>query len=216
MIRKPPQFLQRFLDRFSRDERGAAIVEFGFVAPVLVLTLLGAFDVAHTLYMRSVLQGVVQKVGRDSSLEGNDDASAQTAIDNKVRAQVRALANNATITITRRFYKTFSTAAAAQAETWTDTNSNGTCDGPIGGTPGEPYQDANNNSTWDRDGGNSGQGGAKDATLYTVTVSYRRMFPLYNLINVGNTTTVKAATILKNQPYDDQATYGAPVARNCT
>ncbi|WP_374130012.1 hypothetical protein [Sphingomonas sp. 28-62-20] len=51
--------------------------------------------------------------------------------------------------------------------------------------------------------------------LYTVTVSYQRMFPLYRLVNIGNTTTVKAATILKNQPYDDQAAYGAPVTRNC-
>ncbi len=199
----------RFLRRIARDTRGATIVEFGFVAPVLVLTLLGAFDVAHTLYMRSVLQGVVQKVGRDSALEGNDTTAAQTTIDDKVRAQARALANNATITITRRFYKTFSKAAAAQAETWTNTNGNSRCDA------GEPYEDANLNGVWDSDGGNAGQGGAKDATLYTVSVTYRRMFPLYNLINIGNMTTVKAATILKNQPYDEQAAYGAPVTRNC-
>jgi len=213
MILRTPQLLCRF----AHDTRGAAIVEFGFVAPVLVLTLLGAFDVAHTLYMRSVLQGIVQKVGRDSALEGNDITSAQLAIDAKVAAQVRALVNNATIPPpTRRFYKTFSTAAAAQAEIWTDTNSNGTCDGPSGATPGEPYQDANNNNTWDRDGGAEGQGGAKDATLYTVTVTYQRMFPLYKLIGLSNTTTVKAATILKNQPYDEQSTNGLPVARNCT
>ncbi|OYW22437.1 MULTISPECIES: TadE/TadG family type IV pilus assembly protein [unclassified Sphingomonas] len=201
--------LPRSLRCVARDTRGATVVEFGFVAPILVLTLLGAFDVAHTLYVRSVLQGVVQKVGRDSALEGNDEASAQTAIDNKVRAQVRALANNSTITITRRFYKTFSKAAAAQAETWTDTNANTRCDA------GEPYEDANLNGTWDADGGNAGQGGAKDAVMYTVDVSYRRMFPLYNLVSVPSTTTVKASTILKNQPYDEQASYGTPVTRNC-
>lgn len=205
MIAKPLRSAMRIAD----DTRGSTMVEFAFVAPVLVLTLLGAFDIAHTLYMRSVLQGVVQKVGRDSALEGNDEASAQTALDNKVRAQVRALANNSTITITRRFYKTFSTAAAARAETWTDTNNNGRCDA------GEPYEDANNNLTWDADGGNAGQGGAKDATLYTVAVTYNRMFPLYNLVNISKTTSVQAATILKNQPYDDQAAYGAPGRRNC-
>lgn len=205
MIVRLPHFRQRFV----QDERGATVVEFAFVAPVLVLTLLGAFDVAHTLYVRSVLQGIVQKVGRDSALEGNDEASAQTAIDNKLRAQVRALANNSTITITRRFYKTFTRAAAAQAETWTDTNTNARCDA------GEPYEDANVNGVWDADGGNSGQGGAKDAVLYSVSVSYRRAFPLNNFVGVGNTTTVKAATILKNQPYDEQAAYGAPVTRNC-
>lgn len=209
MTRLAPRFCPRFRDRLTNDTRGSALIEFSFVAPILVLTLLGAFDIAHTLYVRSVLQGVVQKVGRDSAIEGNDEASAQTAIDDKVRVQARALANHATITITRRFYKTFTTAAAARAETWTDTNTNLRCDA------GEPYEDANLNGTWDSDGGNAGQGGAKDAVLYTVTMSYQRMFPLYRVVNVANTTTVKAATILKNQPYDDQASYGAPVTRNC-
>ncbi len=193
----------------ARDTRGATFVEFAMVAPILVLTLLGAFDVAHTLYMRSVLQGVVQKVGRDSALEGNDEASAQTAIDDKVRAQARALANNSTIEITRRFYKTFSKASAAQAETWADTNTNGTCDAT------EPFEDANVNGVWDADGGNAGQGGAKDAVVYTVSVSYPRIFPLYRLINADNVTKVTAATILTNQPYDEQASYGAPAVRNC-
>lgn len=197
------------LKNLARDTRGATFVEFALVAPILVLTLLGAFDVAHTLYMRSVLQGVVQKVGRDSALEGNDEASAQAAMDEKVRAQARALANNSTIEITRRFYKTFSKASAAQAETWADTNTNGTCDAT------EPFEDANVNGVWDRDGGNAGQGGAKDAVVYTVSVSYPRVFPLYGLINVGNVTKVTAATILKNQPYDEQASYGAPAVRNC-
>ena len=95
-------------------------MEFAIIAPVLALLLLGAFDTAHTLYMRGVLQGVVQKTARDSALEsgtGADEAATtviQNQIDDKVRAQVHVLANNATITITRRFYRTFSDAAAAR------------------------------------------------------------------------------------------------------
>lgn len=202
--------LRRFAPgALRRDESGATIVEFAMVAPVLGLVLLGAFDVAHTLYTRAALQGVVQKTARDSTLESGADATVQSALDEKVRAQAKALANNATITITRRFYRTFSDAAAARAETWTDTNSNGTCDA------GEPYEDANRNNTWDRDGGNAGQGGAKDATLYTVTASYPRIFPLYNLVGGSRTTTITASTVLRNQPYGDQGSYGAMQVRNC-
>lgn len=202
--------LRRFAPgALRRDESGATIVEFAMVAPVLGLVLLGAFDVAHTLYTRAALQGVVQKTARDSTLESGSDATVQSALDEKVRAQAKALANNATITITRRFYRTFSDAAAARAETWTDTNSNGTCDA------GEPYEDANRNNTWDRDGGNAGQGGAKDATLYTVTASYPRIFPLYNLVGGSRTTTITASTVLRNQPYGDQGSYGAMQVRNC-
>lgn len=193
----------------ARDEAGATIIEFAMVAPVLGLVLLGAFDVAHTLYTRAVLQGLVQKTARDSALESGSGATAQTTLDNKVKAQAKAMANNAEVTITRRFYRTFTDAAAARAETWTDTNDNGTCDGS------EPYEDANRNNVWDADGGDAGQGGAKDATVYTVTVSYPRMFPFYNLIGGSRTTKVTASTVLRNQPYADQGSYAAMVVRNC-
>ncbi len=159
--------------------------------------------------MRSVLQGIVQKVARDAALESGTTDTQQTALDNKVKAQVRAIANNADITITRRFYRTFSTASAAQAEAWTDTNHNGTCDA------NEPYQDANNNNTWDADGGDSGQGGAKDKTVYTVSMSYPRFFPLYRIIGGSNTTRISAATVLANQPYADQGSYATATVKNC-
>lgn len=199
-----------FARRLQGDARGATVVEFAIVAPVMGLLLLGAFDVGHTLYMRAVLQGIVQKTARDSTLEDSTDTAAQTALDDKVRAQVRALANNATVTITRRYYRTFAEVAAARREDFTDTNGNGTCDA------GEPYIDSNLNANWDRDGGNAGQGGAKDATLYTVTVSYPRFFPVNRIIGGSSTTTITGSTVLKNQPYGDQAAYGAAVQRNCT
>jgi Flp pilus assembly protein TadG len=193
-----------------RDRRGAALVEFAIIAPVMGLVLLGAFDTGHSLYMRAVLQGIVQKVARDSALESGTVTQQQTALDNKVRASVAAIANNANITITRRFYRTFADAAAAQPEPYTDTNHNGTCD------QGEPYQDENLNNTWDRDGGDAGQGTAKDRTVYTVSLSYPRLFPLYKIIGGSNTTRISAATVLENQPYSDQSSYGAAVVRNCT
>ncbi len=159
---------RRFLRAFARDKKGATVVEFAIVAPVMGMVLLGAFDVSHTLYMRSALQGIVQKVARDATLESGLDVDQQGVLDERVRTQIRALANNAGVTITRKFYRTFSNAAAAQFEPYTDTNHNGKCD------KGEPYQDNNDNSTWDAAGGNSGQGGRKDAVLYTVAVSYPR------------------------------------------
>jgi len=191
------------------DKRGVTLVEFAIVAPVLGLLLVGGFDAAHTLYMKAALQGAVQKAARDAALQGGNDTAAQTAVDDKVRAEVYAVANNATIQISRRFYKTFSAAAAAQAEPWTDTDGDGRCDN------GEPFQDDNFNGVWDADGGDNGQGGAKDRTLYTVQISYPRFFPLYNFIGGSTVTKISASTILQNQPYADQATYGTPTVGNC-
>lgn len=191
------------------DERGGTLVEFAFVAPMMCMVIVGAFDVGHTLYMRATLQGIIQKAARDATLETGTASAQQTALDNKVKAQVHALANNLTPTITRRYYRSFTQAAAAQAEVFTDTNSNGTCDA------GEPYQDANLNNVWDKDGADGGQGGAKDAVVYTVTVTYPRFFPIASFVGGSNTTKISAATILRNQPYSDQGTYATPVVRNC-
>jgi len=173
---------------------------------------MGSADIAHTLYMQTVLQGTIQKAARDSSLESGTATATQTTIDGRIRAEVKKLNTalaDSDIAITRRYYKTFSTASAAQAETWTDTNSNSTCDN------GEPYTDANNNNTWDRDGGNAGQGGARDITVYNVTVNYAHMFPLWKFIGASGTQTLKATTVLANQPYGAQTQYAAATTRNC-
>jgi Flp pilus assembly protein TadG len=110
----------RVLSLLRRDTRGATLVEFALVAPVLGLLLVGAYDMGHTLYMKTVLQGIMQKTARDSGLESG--LGADQAIDAKVTSQVKALANNADITFSRRFYRTFSDAAAANAEPFTDAN----------------------------------------------------------------------------------------------
>jgi Flp pilus assembly protein TadG len=194
-----------FRARLAMDERGATIIEFAIVAPVMCLLLVGAFDVAHGLYTRGVLQGVVQKTARDSTLESGLEANQQAILDGRVRAQASALANNATITITRKYFRTFSAAAKAQYEPYTDTNENGTCD------QNEPYEDTNNNNRWDA-GTKTGQGNAKDAVLYTVSMTYPRMFPLYRFVGGSSSTTVTATTVLRNQPYGDQAD---ATVRNC-
>lgn len=201
--------LRRLSSRLRRDTRGATIVEFAMVAPVMCLILLAGFDIAHSLYARAVLQGIVQKAGRDSALETGAADMTQAAIDERVMGQAKALQNNATVLITRRYYRTFTEVSAQRAEDWTDTNGNGRCDA------GEPYEDANQNATWDSDGGNAGQGGAKDATLYTVTMTYPRMFPAYRYLGGSSNAVIRAVTVLRNQPYDAQQAYAAPTVRNC-
>jgi Flp pilus assembly protein TadG len=213
----PAPALPRRLRDLAKAQQGATILEFGLIAPTLCVLLLGALDVAHTLYMQSVLQGAVQKAARDGTLEASAGLSAtpRDTIDSIVKNQLGTLNKSATITITRRFYKTFSAAAAAQAETFTDSAApspfrDGKCNN------GEPYVDANNNNRFDRDGGDSIENAsARDNVVYTVVVSYPRMFPVDKLIGGNGTTTLTATTVLANQPYGEQAKYSAPTQRNC-
>ncbi len=194
------------LRRLIRDARGATIVEFAFVAPVMCLLLVGGFDVGHTLYMRATLQGAVQKAARDASLENG--ASNEEAIDARIRSEVENLANNAVVTFARRAYRNYEQ-AERRHEDYTDTNGNGTCDA------GEPYVEENGVAGWQSDMGTVGQGGAKDAVIYRVTASYPAMLPLWRFINGSNQVTVEATTVLRNQPYGGQART-LPGTGNCT
>lgn len=199
---------------FRDDQRGITLVEFALISPVLMLLLVGAFDMAHTLYMRAVLQGVVQKAARDATLESGGLAANQTALNERVTHDVQDLNSTATVAITRRYYKTFSAASAARHEEFTDSAvpspfRDGICNN------NEPFVDANNNGVFDADGADNGQGGAKDAVVYTVTVSYPRLTPLNKLVRAPDNVTLKATTVFGNQPYGPQSTYGTAGTGHC-
>lgn len=188
--------------RSNRD--GATVVEFALLAPVLVMTVFGLFDMGFNVYAQTMLQGAVQEAARSSTVQS---ASGKlNVIDDQVTSAVKDVIPGATVAFSRKSYTNFSD--AGMPEDYTDTNGNGMCDN------GEPYEDANGNGSWDSDRGAAGLGGARDAVLYTVTATYPRLFPMANLIGLPEKVSMSATTILRNQPYNNQA--AAPVAvRNC-
>ena len=179
----------------ARDTRGATIIEFAIVAPVMVLMTMGLGDLAYQVYAQSILNGAVQKAARDSAIQGGADNAA--AIDGKVTAMVKTIAGNATVSFTRRSYSSFS---MVKPEPFVDTNNNGVRDA------GECYTDINGNNQWDADPGTAGQGGANDVTVYTATVVYPHVFPMAGLLGWSPNQTIAATTLLKNQPYASQTT----------
>jgi Flp pilus assembly protein TadG len=209
-------FSKRMVRRLCSDSSGAALMEFALVAPTFILLIMGGLEAGHSLYVRAVLQGAVQKAARDSALEGGTAASQRTTIDTKVRDQIFN-AYNVEPTFSRRYYRSFEKAAAARFEAFTDTAAsagisgqpNGRCDNS------EPYIDANNNSVWDPDGADADQGGPEDKVVYTATMSYPTLFGMAGLIGFSNTQTVSATTVVGNQPYGEQKKYAAPTNRNC-
>ncbi|MEQ1549001.1 MAG: TadE/TadG family type IV pilus assembly protein [Chakrabartia sp.] len=203
--------------RLRKDKRGIAAVEFALIAPTFLVLLMGGLEAGHSLYMKAILEGAVQKAARDASLETGTIATQRAVIDAAVTAQVKAIYNGVNPTISRRFYRSFEKAAAAQMEPFSDTPAtagipgqpNGLCD------RGESYTDNNNNNGWDKDGADAGQGSAEDKVLYTVTMSYPRLFGIGGLLGLPPQQTLKATTIIGNQPYGEQQQYTAPTARNC-
>jgi hypothetical protein len=112
---------------------------------------------------------------------------------------VQKIAPGAKVTTSRVSYYDF--ADIGRAEAWNDRNGNGTCD------HNESYTDENGNGQWDADIGVSGNGGADDVVMYTVTVQYDRLFKMP--LTPGETTrTITATAVRKNQPYANQDGYG--------
>lgn len=182
--------------RLLRNERAAALVEFALIAPVFVFTLIGLFDLSYNIYTSSLLEGAIQQAARDSTIEGAGLSEAQ--IDAEVTAAVESIVASATVQFERMSYTNF--ADMNVAEDFTDSNDDGLCN------DGEPFEDVNGNNLWDEDRGSSGMGGARDAVLYTVTVTYDRQFPLYNFIDVPARVSTEARTVLRNQPFAMQDT----------
>ena len=60
--------MMRPLKLLSGNERGTTIIEFALIAPVLMLVMMGFFDMGHEVYARSVLTGAIQKAARDSTI----------------------------------------------------------------------------------------------------------------------------------------------------
>ena len=186
--------MSRFAAALRGDIRGATIVEFAMVAPVLLMTVMGIFDLGYNMYTTSMLQGAIQQAARKATIEGSSVQS--TLLDKIVGDAVHAVVPGAAMTFTRKSYSSFS--KVGKPEDYTDVNGDGICNG------GEPFEDANRNGGWDRDRGRAGHGGARDAVLYTVDVTYPRAFPIAPLIGMSPTFTAQAKTVLRNQPYNLQ------------
>ena len=183
-----------FFARLCRDATGATVVEFAAIAPALLMVLLGLMDLSYNIYTTTLLEGAIQQAGRTSSIEGAGARSL--AIDTKLRSIVDDIVPNAAIAISRRAYTDYTD--VEQPEDFTDTNADGVC------SDGEPFEDVNGNGTWDEDRGRDNTGGARDAVLYDVTITYPRAFPVMGLLGFSETVTAKARTVLRNQPYGPQ------------
>lgn len=184
-----------FFRRLRSDEEGATLTEFGFVAPILILMIMGIFDMAHSQYTSALVNGAMQQAARDLTLE--TAGSQQSSIDQRVIDAVADVTpDTATVTLEKLSHYDFSD--IGEAEEFADDDGDGICNN------NEVFVDVNENGQWDADRGQTGIGGARDAVLYTAVVTYPRLFPMYGLANMPQNVTLRASTVLRNQPYDEQ------------
>lgn len=145
------------LRALRRDDRGIAITEFGFVAPLFLLMLMGIFDQGFAMYIQSTLQGAVQDGARRASLENTQWADIEAGVNRQIRNVVPSGDPNTEIsfTLNSNVNQSYSELEMGEYfideerapfvrnnqydgdEAFTDSNSNGIWD------TGEPYTDKN-------------------------------------------------------------------------
>lgn len=197
MIGQGNQRMRAFITALRDDEGGTAIMEFGLMAVVFITLLLGLFDIGQLAYTQSVLNGAVQSAARSSSLETGNTA----AVDARVTSLVRATAPEAVVTTSRLSYFDFDD--IDRAEAWNDADNSGMCDN------GETYSDENDNGQWDEDVGVAGNGGASDVVVYTVSISYKPLFPNPFIPGGAQERELTSSTVKKNQPFANQPGVGS-------
>jgi len=181
------------------DQKGATIVEFALILPVLCMLLLGVLDLGYRSYVTSIIQGSLHEAARMATV-GNVQNSV---IDQHVRDRLHDFSGDATITTSMRSYADFS--GVRMPETITQDTV------PIGSyNPGDCFQDANRNGQYDLDRGRTGLGGAEDVVYYEVTMSYPHIVPLGSFLGWNDDVSITSNTVLRNQPYAGRNT-AAPV-----
>lgn len=197
--------LQAMAATFARDVRGVTVVEFAIVAPVMVLILIGGFDLAHQSYIRSVLQGALNDAARRAAVENPQFTAAGSTLEKRVEAavktQVDPIAPAATITVTQRNYFDFSDIGNPE-KLMTDVDG----DGQYDEDDGDCFADLNENGEYDTDTGRDGIGGANDVVFYEAMLTMPRLVPLHNFLGVSENYSLGASTAIRNQPYGTQRT----------
>ncbi len=181
--------------RLATDTRGATIVEFAIILPVMSVLLMGGMELAYRTYLTAIVQGALLEASRRATV--GDRTGAQ--IDNIIKDRVAMLSNRLNVKdIKKQNFYNFSNVAKPEKITY-DT-------APLGVyNSTDCYEDANNNGVYDTVA-NSGLGTADDIVRYEVTVEYPNVMPVTKMMGWPARQSIVASTVMRNQPFTSRAT----------
>ncbi len=173
-----------------------AAVEFALVAPILILLIVGMFEIAMVMFVSVTVEGGLREAAR-FGITGNVPVgmTRQEQIMNMLATHTLGLVDLASSTITFKAYDSFGD--IGQPEPFNDISpANGAYD------LGEPFTDMNGNSQWDADRGADGVGSSGEVVLYKIDYDWLLFTPIVaNLITEGGALHMTASVTVRNEPY---------------
>lgn len=180
--------------RFKRDADGVTVVEFGLIAPVLVLLVMGVVEMGLMMTGQAVLDNaafIASRTGKTGYAD-SDKTQAKT-IAAAIQKAAASFLDSSKITVTSTAYSDYD---SMQPEPFTDTNNNGVRDST------ESYTDVNKNGVYDKNDGTTGYGASGQVVLYTATYNWTVFTPLLKkLVGTNGVVPLKARVVVKNEPY---------------
>ena len=200
MQQPPSRRKLRAADALVRDRRGATIAEFALVLMPFLALLLGSLDVGYQVYLKALTNGALERAARRATVGNQTRQQVINLIGDERRSilPVQQRSDPTAVQVTPLSYFNFSAVGKGERITG-DTVPLGTYNA------GDCYEDRNNNGRYDATGGGgSDLGSADDIVYYSVVVTVPRLSPFLKALGLGDTTTVRAQTLIRNQPYGDQ------------
>jgi Flp pilus assembly protein TadG len=189
IIRRTP-----LLRRFRREAEGVTLVEFGMIAPVLLLLVMGVAELGLMMAAQGVLENAVFS-GSRSGKTGYKDVgkTQQEMILAAIKKAASSYIDETKVTLNSTAYDDFDKIP----EPFSDTNKNGRYDN------GESYSDLNENGKYDMSSGTTGYGAGGQIVVYTASYDWKLFTPMLSgLIGTNGVVPLKARVVLKNEPYE--------------
>ncbi|MFO0390016.1 MAG: TadE/TadG family type IV pilus assembly protein [Alphaproteobacteria bacterium] len=177
-----------------RNTDGVVAIEFAFIAPVVLLMIMGIIEFSLVMFTMAVMESATShtsRLGKTGYTEAGSTREEQIIAN--IQALTTGLLDPNQIQITAKVYDAFDN--VGDPEPFVDANSNMLYD------EGETYSDINGNSEWDADMGSAGFGDANDVVVYTVSYPWRINTPIISNI-IGNIFTITTRAAVKNEPYN--------------
>lgn len=178
---------------FCCCRKGVTAIEFAIIAPVLLMMVMGTMEISLMMYARSLMEGASFNASRTGKVGYAETGMTQEAtIIAALHDRAGILMKTENITVTPKSYGSFSD--VGEPEPFIDTNGNGVRD------YGENYTDVNGDGVYSEDMGIASYGSSAQVTMYTITYDWPIFCPMLRPI-FGETKTLTALTVVKNEPY---------------
>jgi len=189
------------LRALAGDARGATIIEFAIILPVLCVLLMGTFDLGYRSYVTSIIQGSLHEASRMATV----GSVSMSAIETHVTNRLQEFSRNAEIEIDTDSYSDFTGVAVAEPLTTDQGAPN------VYNRATDCYRDINGSGKFSHDMGRTGMGGSEDVVRMQVRMTYPRLFPMASLLGWSDDVEIVQETMLRNQPYASRTVNNAAI-----